>query len=391
VRVLVAHNFYQQPGGEDVSYRAEVELLRQHGHDVLCFEQHNDAIDSMGRLPLATRTLWNRGVSRDFGALVRRERPDIVHLHNTFPLLSPAAAVAAHSAGVPVVQTLHNFRLICANAQLYRDGQTCEECVDRLIPWPAIQHRCYRNDLTATSVVAAMTSGHRLLRTWLRSVDRFIVLSNDGLSRIRSSGIPRAKFVVKPNFVSPDPGVGDGTGGYLLYIGRLAPEKGIQTLLRAWSSVRAPITLKIAGSGPLEPEVMRAAALDPRIEFLGWRDGDEILTLLKGAAALLFTSEWYEGLPISIIESLAVGTPVICARLGAMQEIIADERTGIHFTPGDARDLAIQIDSAVSRPNWLDSMRPQARREFEGHYTAERNYALLMEIYRGVLDARASK
>jgi glycosyltransferase involved in cell wall biosynthesis len=390
MRVLLAHNYYQQPGGEDVSFRAEVDLLRQRGHTALCYTQHNDDIESIGRVSLAGKTIWNRTVSRDFAALIQRERPDIVHLHNTFPLLSPTAAIAAHAAGVPVVQTLHNYRLICPRAQLYRDGHICEECMTRSVPWPAIQHRCYRDDRLATSVVVVMTVAHRMLHTWSRSVDRFIALTNDARDRLIAGGLPEEKFVVKPNFLSSDPGIGDGAGGYALFVGRLSPEKGVRALLEAWAQLRLPMTLKIAGSGPLESEVAQAARSDPRIEALGWQTHEEVVALLKNAAVLAFPSEWYECLPHAIIESFAAGTPVICADLGAMRELVSNGDTGLYFTPGDAEGLAKRLEWAHSHPAELASMRVNARHEYERYFTADRNYARLMDIYRSAIDARSS-
>jgi glycosyltransferase involved in cell wall biosynthesis len=384
----MAHNYYQQPGGEDVSFEAEVELLRRHGHDVIRYTRDNDEIDGLRPLALAGTTLWNRETARVVRALIARTRPDIVHLHNTFPLLSPSIAGVARQSGVPVVQTLHNYRMICPKAQLFRDGLVCDRCLGRIVAWPAIRHACYRDDRRATSVVVGLNALQRSPLGWARSVDRFIVLTNDARARLVAGGLPAERIVVKPNFLSRDPGVGSGSGGSALYVGRLSPEKGVQTLLDAWKLLRVPLPLKIAGDGPLAAEVRQAAEGDPRIEALGWRAHDEILELLKSAAFLIVPSLWYEGLPHTIIESFAAGTPVVASRLGSMLELVHDGVTGLHFAPGDADDLAQRVSWLADHPAERAALRMGARREYEHHYTAERNYDLLLGIYHGVLVER---
>jgi glycosyltransferase involved in cell wall biosynthesis len=390
LRVLLAHNYYQQSGGEDVSFAAEVELLQRHGHDVVCYTRHNNEIAAMRPLSLAAATLWNRAVARDVTALIARARPDVVHLHNTFPLLSPSIAGVARRAGVPVVQTLHNYRLICPKAQLFRDGLVCEQCTGHPLAWPAIRHACYRDDRRATSVVVGLNALQRTRLGWTRAVGRFIVLTDDALTRLIAAGLPAERMVVKPNFLPRDPGVGAGSGGYALFAGRLSDEKGVRTLLDAWTTLRAPLRLKIAGDGPLAAEVRQAADRDERLEALGWCDHDDVLTLLKNAAFLVFPSVWFEGLPHTIIESYAVGTPVVASCLGAMRELIHDGKTGLYFAPGNADDLAAQIRWLLDHPAERGAMRVLARGEYEQRYTAERNYDRLMQIYHDVLDERGA-
>ncbi|HVX29566.1 MAG TPA: glycosyltransferase family 4 protein [Nitrolancea sp.] len=388
MRVLMAHNFYQQPGGEDASFAEDVELLRQHGHDVICYTRHNDEIDGMRSFSLAAATLWNRETGREIGELITCSRPDIVHLHNTFPLLSPSVARAARHAGVPVVQTLHNYRAICPKAQLFRDGHVCERCVGRTLAWPAIRHACYRGDRRATSVVVALNALQRTVPAWARAVGRFIVLTDDARARLIAGGLPAERLVVKPNFLLSDPGMGDGSGGYALFVGRLSPEKGVETLLDAWRMLQEPIPLKIAGDGPLANDVRRAADHDERISALGWCKSDQVLTLLKDAAFLVFPSLWYEGLPRVIIEAFAAGTPVVGSRLGAMRELVRHGETGLHARAGDATDLARQVAWLFKHPIERDRLRANARTEYETRYTAARNYDLTMAIYQSVLDVQ---
>lgn len=380
MRVLLAHNSYLQPGGEDVAFQADAALLRDRGHDVRCYLVCNDQIPSMGRGSLVRKTLWNRQASSEIRELIRSQRPDVLHLHNTFPLLSPSVAAAGRALGVPVVQTLHNYRLICPSAQLFRDRRLCSECVGRIVPWPSVVHRCYRGSRAASAMVALSAIEQRLTRRLGKSADIFVVLTESARVQFIDAGLQPERIIVRPNFLPADPGRGTGAGGYALFAGRLSPEKGVKTLLDAWSLLTEPIDLKIVGDGPQQSVVMTAAT-DSRIDYLGWRSRNEVIDLLKGAAVLIVPSLWSEGMPQIIVESLAVGTPVIASRLGAMAEMLRHGESGVLVTPGDASMLAEAVSHAVANADVLTSMRTEARRSFEQHYMAGRAYDLLMEIY----------
>ena len=387
MKVVVVHNFYQQPGGEDQVFADETALLEGHGHEVIRHTLHNDAISGMSKLTVAGKTIWNSAAHAQLRDLVQRERPRVVHFHNTFPLFSPSVYSAARSAGAAVVQTLHNYRLICPDAQFFRDGRPCEDCLGKLVPWPGVVHRCYRGSLDASAVTAGMLAIHKLRGTYHHEVDAYIVLSEFARGKFLQAGLPAGKLMVKPNFVGPDPGVipDSGAGGYVLFVGRLSRSKGIHTLLNAWKRMTAPIELKIAGDGELADAVRAAAGKDSRIHFLGRRPLRDIYDLMADAALLVFPSIWYECLPKTIIESFAVGTPVIASRLGSMTELIADGRTGTHFTSGDADDLAVAVQRLIGNPVQLKQMRRLARAEFEAKYTAEINYGLMADVYQAAL------
>jgi glycosyltransferase involved in cell wall biosynthesis len=387
MKVLRVHNYYQQPGGEDQSFAAEIALLEANGHRVVRYTAHNDAIDAMGRIEVAARTLWNQHSYRELRALIRRERPAIAHFENTFPLISPAAYYAARHEGIPVVQSLRNFRLFCADAYFFRDGRVCEDCLGKALPWPALQHRCYRNSVLATGVVAALQVSHRAIGTWKRQVNRFVALTEFGRRKFIAGGIPAEKIVVKPNFVATDPGIGAGDGGYALFVGRLSPEKGIETLLTAWERAGSHLPLKIVGDGPLRGTVQAAAERLPQIAWLGQRNSAEVLELMRHAAMLVFPSRWYEGFPRVIVEAYAVGLPVVASNLGSMSDLIVHGQTGLHARPGDPADLAAQVIRIATNAQERDAMRQGARAAFESAYTAERNYAQLMAIYHACLAA----
>lgn len=386
MRVLLVHNHYREPGGEDVAFAAECALLRRHGHEVFELREHNDRIDRIGRLRLAAGTIWSPKARKQLSALLRTVRPDVVHFHNTFPLISPSAYAACREAGVPVVQTLSNYRLLCPGANFVRSGRPCEECMRQDLPWPAVAHRCYRNSFAATATVSAMLTVHRTARTWTRLVDVFVTPTEFARSKFVEGGLPADRIRVKPNFVWPDPGTGRHDGGYALYAGRLSPEKGIETLVEAWRRLGADAPpLRVVGAGPLETMAEKRAG--PRVEFLGWRPREEVLALMQDAALLVFPSQCYESFGLALAEAYATGLPVVASRLGAMAEVVEHGRTGLHFTAGDADDLAAQVRRAFEDAAALAEMGRAARAVYEARCTAERNHALLMEIYRAALAA----
>ena len=385
MRILLAHNYYQQPGGEDAVYADEARMLEQHGHDVVRYAVHNDSVSSLGPIALATRTVWSRPSQAELRTLMRRERPDVVHFHNTLPLISPAGYYAGAAERIPVVQTLHNYRLTCPKAVLYRDGAPCQDCVGKAFAYPGIIHKCYRDSRAATAAVAMTAAVHRMLGTWERRVARYIAPTDFARQIYVKAGFAADKVVVKPNFVAPDPGIGSGEGRYALFVGRLSPEKGIRTLLAAWSELGASIPLRIVGDGPLADVVERAARLAPGIEWLGRRAPAEVLALLRESAFLVFPSEWYETFGRVAVEAFATGTPVLGADIGAIAELVQDGRTGRLFRPGDSDDLAAKARQMLCDPRLRAAWRTASRLEYEAKYTSDRNYAALMAIYENVI------
>jgi glycosyltransferase involved in cell wall biosynthesis len=392
MKILLVHNFYKSDGGEDVVFRSECELLRAAGHDVTTYTRSNNEIGSYGlwqRASLAPRTLWARDSYKELRRLIISSRPDVVHFHNIFPLISPAAYLACREAGVPVVQTLHNPRLLCPGATLYRNGTTCEICSGTAIAWPAIRHRCYRNSRAETSAVAAMLALHRVLGTWNKQVDRYIVATEFFSERFARAGLPRDKIRVKPHFVPRSRQPGNRSGEYALFVGRLAAEKGVGTLLRAWRELSAT-PLKVRGDGPLL-SVVESAAGDPhsQIEWVPRVSDDGLIRLFQGAAVLVWPSEGlYESFGLVAIEAFACGIPVIASNLGAMAEVVRDRVTGMHFTSGDAPDLAAKVEWAWGHRGEIRAMGDAARIEYESRYTPERNYKLLIDIYEEAIEAR---
>jgi glycosyltransferase involved in cell wall biosynthesis len=389
MNVLLVHNFYQQAGGEDQTFADEGALLERHGHKVGRFTMDNDAVPTMGRLLLAKVTLWNKHAANLLRQAIRDTQSKVVHFHNTFPLISPAAYYAAHEEGAAVVQTLHNFRLMCVTATFCRNDRVCEDCLGRTFAWPGVLHACYRQNRAASAVAAAMQTFHRWKGTWQREVDIYITLSEFGRRKFIEGGLPAGKLVVKPIFSDPDPGLGKGGGDFAVFVGRLTGEKGIALLLQAWPKIFAAtgVRLKIIGTGPLRDEVAAGAKSAEGLEYLGRLESQKAVYDLMGEAkALIFPSVWYEGQPRTIVESLAKGTPVLASRLGTMPEMIADGRTGMLFEAGNAEDLIRKAQALFAAPG--GEMRAAARKEFEARYTAEGNYPQLMGCYEAALRAR---
>lgn len=386
MKILQVHNFYQQPGGEDQVYAAEGELLARYGHTVRQYSQHNDDIERMSRIGAAARTFWNLSTYREVTRLIQSESPEVIHAHNTFPIVSPAIYYAAAANGIPVVQTLHNYRLLCPAATLFRNGAVCEECIGAIAPYKAVVHRCYRNTVGASATVASMLLGHRLAGTWQRKIHTYIALTNFSRNKFIEGGLPAEKITVKPNFLAKDPGYGHGGGGYALFVGRLSQEKGVETLLEAWAQLPSAIRLKIAGDGPLAGYVKERASLGP-VEWLGHLAHERVIELMQNAACLIFPSLWYEGLPMTIVESFACGTPVVASALGSLNELITEGVNGFRFAPGQAGGLATRVCDVLARPENLRAMRRGARRSYEENYTPVRNYEMLMKIYARATDA----
>ena len=287
-----------------------------------------------------------------------------------------------------MVQTLHNYRLFCPAATFFRDGHVCEECVQHTL-WRSVRYACYRNSRPATATVALMLAVHRRRRTWTRQVDCYIALTEFSRRKFIEAGLPAEKVVVKPNFVHPDPRARNGRGEYALFVGRLSPEKGLHTLLDAWQRLRDRVPLRIVGDGPLRPELEADASRRglSGVSFDGRLPHDQTLEAMKGARFLVFPSEWYEPFGLTIAEAFACGVPVVASRLGAIEEIVEDGRTGLHFTPGDPDVLAAKVEWAWTHPERMEEMGRAARAEYEAKYTAERNYQMLMDIYQRAIAA----
>ena len=370
----------------------ERQLLERAGHHVVTYHRSNREIgeaSALSRLGLAKHMIWATDTRQQVAKLIHQEKPRLVHVHNTFMMVSPSVYAACRHAGVPVVQTLHNYRLACPEARFYRNGGVCEECLQHSL-WRGVRHGCYRGSHIETAGVALMLEVHRVLRTWQKMVDCYIALTEFSRRKFIAAGLPEDRLLTKPNFIHPDPGERMGSGKYALFVGRLSPEKGLRTLVAAWERIGCRIPVLIIGDGPERP-ALEAQVTERRlcnISFQGRLTRSQTLVAMKDAKFLVLPSQCYENFPMSIVEASASGIPVVCSRLGAIQELVTDGRTGLHFTPGDSEDLAAKVEWAWTHPREMEEMGREARAEYEAKYTAERNYEMLMGIYAKVIAAR---
>ena len=390
MKIVLAHNFYQIRGGEEGVFEAEAELLEQAGHQVERFTAHNKSIRFWSFPVVAKETLWNPTSFENLSRLLKSFQPDVVHFHNTFPRISPSAYSACREAGVPVVQTLHNYRLLCLNGLFFRDGQPCELCLERKSTWPGVQHRCYRGDFLGSCTVAAMLKHHHAKGTYANLVDRYIVLSEFAREKCIQGGLPAERLTLKPNFVLNAPSQGGDSRAGAVFVGRLSKEKGVDVMLEAWKQIGRRLPLKIIGSGPLSTEVSALASQIPGCEWLGAQPRAEALQAIQSAECLIFPSTCYEGMPLTILEAYACGTPVLASGHGAMKSLVHPGRTGHQFEPANAQSLVRCVEEFMGQPEQNRRMRAECRAEYEAHYTAERNLAQLEEIYRSVLDHSVS-
>lgn len=384
MRVMLVHCRYLQRGGEDTVFEAETALLAERGVETLPYTVSNEELLHVSPLTQAFYTIWNRHQASRLASVARSFRPDVVHFHNTFPFMSPAVLLAAKEARAATVQTLHNYRLLCPAATFYRDGHVCEDCLPHSVPWPSVRFGCYRDSRAASAGVAAMLATHRLFGTYRRFVDRFIAPTAFVRGKFVSAGFAPEKVSIKPHFLSTDPALGEGEGGYVLFVGRLSREKGIGALLEAWKSgISAP--LRIVGDGPLREAVASAVAESHNMTWLGPLGRTEVIEQMRGAALLVFPTELYETFGMVAIEAFATGLPVVAPDHGAVAEVVRDGVTGALFRPGDPGDLRAKVEGLLADPERILRMRVSARREYSEKYTADRNFQALMGIYEAAV------
>jgi glycosyltransferase involved in cell wall biosynthesis len=379
-RVLFAHNAYQHCGGEDLVAESEIALLHAYGHEVVTYTRSNDDIEGMRSLILARQALWSEVTIRELGALIERFQPDLIHAHNTFPLISPSLYWVAVRHGIPVVQTLHNFRLLCAQAMFLRNEQVCEDCLGHL-PWRGMTRRCYRGSFLQSGLLVAMLGIHRALGTYSQKVARYIALNDFCRDKFIAGGLPAERVMVKPNFVDVVQPLRQPVSNRFLFVGRLSAEKGLKILAAA--AMQTPdAVFEVVGDGPAAADLNGVRNVERR----GPLPLDAAMQAMTRATCLLMPSLCYENFPRTLVEAFALGLPVIASRLGALAELIRDGETGLLFKPGDPADLASKVQWAMANPDAMRRMGEAARREYEAKYTPDVNYRQLMAIYQDAID-----
>lgn len=391
LRVLVIHNRYRsgQPSGEDRVVDQEMALLADAGHHVTLLQRHSDSIASMSLLDKASvpvQVPWNAAVRAELTARLHAQRPDVVHIHNTFPLLSPSVVAACADVGVPTVATLHNYLQVCPSGTLYRAGRVCTDCTGRF-PVPALRHGCYRGSRLATVPLTVNMVANR--RRWWSGVARFFCISDAQRKILIQAGMPAQRLVVKHNFVV-DPGIRrTGPGEHLLYLGRMTEEKGLRLLMAAWDLIAASggiqVPLVLAGTGPLDAEVTRWAQGRNDIQYLGLRNKAQCWELTARAAAVVAPSMWMEAFGLVVVEAMAAAVPAVAAAHGAFVELVHDQRTGLLHRPGDAASLAYCLRQVVGDGDRNHALGAAARRCYEARFTPATGLDALVAGYQAAI------
>lgn len=393
MKIISVHNYYQNRGGEDQLFEDEAKLLEEHGHEIIWHTTHSDSINERNLIGVAVETLWNRRSHREMTDLIREHSPDVIHSVNTFPLFSPSIFHAARKLNIPLVATIQNYRYFCAQAMCYRNGKACEDCLGKL-PWRAVRHGCYKDSTAGSAVVSAMQLLHQKLGTWKKYVDVICVASEFSKGKMMQAGLEDRQMIIKPNFVPKDPGPQPGDGGYAVFVGRLSSEKGIQTLVECWRELNSrgiQVPLKIVGDGP-ESEMVRMLAEDvPSVDWVGLVPNEEVYRVVGEANCLIFPSTGYESLPKTLIESMAVATPVVGSDIGSIPEVVLENETGHLFPAGDSNAMAacvLKFFTESGQPTPRPEMRGNCRSLFEKRYTRESNYEQLIQIYHEAIRRR---
>lgn len=388
IKILIVHNFYKQSGGEDKVVNEEMKLLSNHGINVSTYFVNNDDIKIKGisnKISLGINTVWSKEQLQLLKTTLKVEKPDIVHFHNTFPLISPSAYYACKQLNIPVVQTIHNYRLACPGALLMRQNEICEKCVSGSL-LNSVKYGCYRDSKLQTLPLTTMLYTHRILNTWNRKVDKFIALTEFSKEKIAQTGIEKGKIVVKPNFIDKKLDFNVEKENYIVFVGRLSREKGTHVLLEAWKKMDGNMNtrLLIIGDGPEQQNLLKQYEQLKNVEFLGKLDNYKILDIVSRAKYLIIPSLWYEGFPMTIVEAYSVSTPVISSNIGSLKEIVKNEFTGFHFENNNIDDLGKVLLKALKYPRY-NQLVNNVDKLFEEKYTSEKNYLLLMSIYNQVL------
>jgi glycosyltransferase involved in cell wall biosynthesis len=394
IKVLFVHNYYQEAGGEDRVVEQEIQLLKQNGIKVASYftDNKNIKIDGIyNKVRLGLNTIWSFKEYRNIKKKITIERPDVVHFHNTFPLLSPSVYYAAKDLGIPVVQTLHNYRLACPNALFLRNGLICEKCVSGSLFY-SIKYACYRNSRLQTIPLSAMLLTHRALKTWNKKVDKYIALTKFAKDKFVENGINANKITVKPNYIDKkfkSKISKNHKNNNILFVGRISKEKGLDILLEAWVQVKNKKNglLEIIGDGPLKQEFEQKYKEYSDIKFYGKLDNEIVLNYISNAKYIVVPSICFEGFPMTIVEAYSVGTPVISSNIGSLKEIVNNEVTGFHFKNNNVSSLVSVLSKALLFSNY-STLVENVKNQFEMSYTSDYNFRKLIEIYEEVIRKR---
>ncbi|SHK18341.1 glycosyltransferase family 4 protein [Tepidibacter formicigenes] len=385
--VLMAHNYYQVPGGEDTVFHNEVEMLKKNGHKVIKYTRHNDKIKEsgiFGKLKLATETVFSFKTYKEVRSLIDKNDIHVVHVHNTLPLISPSIYYAAISKKVPVVQTIHNFRLLCPGATFTKNGHICEDCLSKGLR-QSLKNKCYRNSLLQTYIMYFMLKFHKIIGTYNKI--NYITLTEFNKNKILNLVKDDKKVFIKPNFISKKEKTQRNLEDYFIYIGRLDEIKGINFLVNSWKDIDKNIKLYIIGDGPEKENIekyIKESKIN-NIKLLGFMDRLSAFEIIEKSRAIIVPSKWYEGFPMTIAESFSLGVPVIGSNIGNIGCIVNDENNGLLFEKDNKQSLKEVVERVFYNKQFNIQLGNNAYNTFLDYYTDEENYNILQNIYSRVV------
>ena len=384
MKVLIVHNFYKIRAGEFSVLKNEIKLLKDNGNEVITFYKDNKNIKSFfSKVIHFLRIVYSRNIFNEFDNYLKQNKPDVIHVHNFFPIMTPAIFFAAKKNNIPIIHTLHNYRLICPTSTLMHNNRIYEKSIING-PFSTIIDKVYRNSYLGTFALARMISYHKKYNTWDNQVDKFIALTNFSKSKFVEANFLSHKIEIKSNFVFDMYDPDSDKKEYALFIGRISEEKGIRYLIKAWEKI--DYKLIIAGTGPLENFIR--SRLNENIIFLGKQNKEEIRNLMNAASFLIIPSIWYEGFPMVILEAYSAGLPVLGSRIGSIEEVVLDDITGLHFESNNSRDIVKKVNRIIKNRELLKKLSKNARKEYLEKYTPTKNYDILKKIYFSVIHSR---
>jgi len=391
MKILIVHNKYLEPGGEDEVVEAERRMLEGFGHEVVSYVRSNEnirALNLWGKVSFVIKdAYWSHKTYHEIRELIKKEKPNLAHFHNTFHYISPAAYDACFDEHLPVVQSIHNYRFFCPIGTFYRNNRVCEDCI-HFGRKSAIIHKCWKNSYVASGVLVGILNSMEKRNIFSR-IGHFIVFSEFSRKKLIGYGFPKEKISLKPNFLDVDPGISKEEGKYVLFAGTLRPYKGILTLLKAWKNLKTKIPLKIVGSGPLRGEI-ESFIQDQPIELSGQKSPSELFDMIKESLFVIVPSECYETFSMVTMEAYACGIPVIASHIGALGDIVDDHKTGLFFKPGDFNDLSKKVDILLNDRWLINEMGKNARRKYEKQYTPKSVYGSLIKAYQKAIESSKS-
>lgn len=392
MQILMLHNRYALPGGEDVSTRTEAEMLRRGGHHVDVWELTNDDISEQNMLAVSANSVWSFHIARALSARLHEKQYDVMHVQNYFPQFSPVVHRVARKHGVATIQHLRNFRYTCVNASLFRDGKSCTDCVGSFVPWQGVRHGCYRDSKAGSAVLAAMVGTHKLAGTWTKSVTRYIAISEYVRDIHIRAGVPAEKIVVRPNVVITPEVPPQARRSSVFVAARLTPEKGVQTVISAWRLARPRgHTLRIAGIGPMEGELRAIASGDPTIEFLGQLSSSDVALEMSRARLVVVPSLWAEPFGRTALEAMAVGTAVLVSDVGGLPDIVGNTSEAV-VPPGDPPALStMMIRALITEHDFLARVAAIQARRLGDLFAVDVILGNTERIYREALEERSER